>query len=378
VQKLKKKIFYWSPSLVNIATNKAVINSCYSLMKFDRKYQSFIINFFGEFEKYRYEIDLKKIKLIGFFNKAIFKFFPRHGKIRSRSSFIIIFLLSFFPLKNLLNKEKPEYLVIHLISSLPLTLLLLFKFKTKFILRISGFPRLNFFRKILWKFAFRNIYLVTCPTFNTLNYIKKLKIIDSSKLKLLYDPILEIRKINEKKKQKLEFNNYFLTVGRLTKQKNFIFLCECFKKIINTDNKIKLLIAGTGEQENQLSKFINENNLSKNIILLGYIENIYPYFKNANGFILTSQWEDPGFVLIEAAYCRTKILSSDSWPGPIELIEDNHNGILYKNNDKINFLIQFKKFLENKNDYKLKLNGLKKCRKFTIFHHYKSLIKLIS
>ena len=49
-------------------------------------------------------------------------------------------------------------------------------------------------------------------------------------------------------------------------------------------------------KENKIKKFIEENNLTKSIFLLGYIENIYPYFKNSNGFILTSLWEDPGFV----------------------------------------------------------------------------------
>ena len=99
-----------------------------------------------------------------------------------------------------------------------------------------------------------------------------------------------------------------MSVGGLTKQKNFIFLCKAFKKIVKEHSDIKLLIAGEGEQRTELSNFIKENNLSKNIILLGFIENIFPYFKNSNGFILTSLWEDPGFVLVEAAFCRAPIL----------------------------------------------------------------------
>ena len=246
-----RKKFLWSPSLVNIATNRAVINSCYALTKFSKYYDCSILNFFGEFERYREEIQNKKIILIDYFHKIIFNLFPRHGKIKSRISFIIIFFASFFPLKNLLKNEKPEYLIIHLISSLPLTLLLLFKFETKFILRISGFPKLNFVRKFFWRIAFKKIHLVTCPTLNTLNYIKNLKLIDSSKLKLLYDPIIEINEINKKKSEKFELSDYYLSVGRLTKQKNFLFLFEGFKKIVEINNKVKLA-AGNGEQENEL------------------------------------------------------------------------------------------------------------------------------
>ena len=79
------------------------------------------------------------------------------------------------PLKKLIDKEKPDFLIIHLITSLPLILLIFFNFNTKFILRISGMPKLNFFRKVLWKLISKKIYLVTCPTITTLNYLISLK-----------------------------------------------------------------------------------------------------------------------------------------------------------------------------------------------------------
>ena len=181
----KKKVFYWSPSLVNIATNKAVINSAYSVSKYSKKFESYIFNFFGEFTRFENEIISKKINLINFFNNKLIKVLPKYGKIKSRLSFIIIYLLSFFPLKKILEKEKPDFLIIHLITSLPLTLLILFNFKTKFILRISGLPKLNFFRKILWKIASKKIYAITCPTNLTKKKISELKIIDEGKIFLL-------------------------------------------------------------------------------------------------------------------------------------------------------------------------------------------------
>ena len=107
--------------------------------------------------------------------------------------------MSFFPLKKILKKNEPDYLIIHLITSLPLILLILFNFETKFILRISGYPKMNFLRRFLWRLAFKKIHLITCPTKNTLNYIKSLDLADDSKIKLLYDPIINIKEINKKK-----------------------------------------------------------------------------------------------------------------------------------------------------------------------------------
>ena len=195
----KRKIFYWSPSLVDIATNMSVINSAYSLNKYSNKYCTYIINFFGEFNRFNKKLRDKKLTFLNYYHENLYKKFPSEGKIKSRFSFILIFLMSFSS-EEVIKKEVPDYLIIHLITSLPLVLLVFFKFKTKFILRISGYPRMNFFRKILWRLALRKIYLVTCPTQNTFKYLISLNLVDKSKIKILYDPIINLKEINKKKK----------------------------------------------------------------------------------------------------------------------------------------------------------------------------------
>ena len=373
-----KKIYYWSPSFVNIATNRAVINSSYAVSKYNQSFQASIINFFGEFTKFSKELNNKRIFTLNFYNSNLINFFPKQGKIYSRISYVIIFLLSFFPLKNLIKKDQPEYLIIHLITSLPLILLIFFRFKTKFILRISGLPKMNFLRKFLWKLAFKKIYKVTCPTKNTLTYIKSLNIISEDKLSLLYDPVINVSEINAKKKIiNHQYRDYFLAVGRLTKQKNFMFLCNAFKEIVKKNKNIKILIAGEGEDEKKIINYLQKNNLEKNIILIGHIENIFPYFVNARAFVLTSLWEDPGFVLVEAAFSRTLILSSNAKPGPDELIKDNYNGIVYTSENLKSFIDQFNKILNLKDADTIKINSLKSIKKFTLFYHYKELKSLI-
>ena len=345
-------------------------------MKYSSNYQSFILNFFGEFDKFIINQEKKKLRFIDHYPSLV-SFLPYRGKLKSRISFVLIFILGFFPLKKILKENKPDFLIIHLITSLPLILLLFFKFETKFILRISGHPKMNFLRKFLWKLTLKKIYLITCPTENTFKYIKSLNLVDDTKIKLLYDPIINVKEINKKKNEKIDYNNFYLAAGRLTKQKNFMFLCRAFREIIEENDQIKLLIAGNGEQEIKLKEFIRKNNLENNITLLGYIDNIFPYFKNSKGFILTSLWEDPGFVLIEAAFCRTPVFSSDAKPSPSELIKNNYNGTTFQNNDKNSFLKNFKNYLDNSKEKKIILNNLKLSKKFTIFNHYKKLSNLI-
>jgi glycosyltransferase involved in cell wall biosynthesis len=375
----KQKIFYWSPFLVPIATPKAVINSAYALEKYSKEYHCSIINFFGEFDFFKKDIEEKNIELRHTFLSKIYKFLPHNGKIGSRLSFIIIFILSFVPLKRIISQEKPDYLIVQLITSLPMFLLLLFKFNTKFVLRISGLPKLGFFRKLLWRIALKKFHLVTCPTKSTLEYMKSLNIINENKIKLLYDPIIEVKNINYKKNQKKNINhsNYFLAVGRLTKQKNFLFLCKAFKRLIEKYPDIKLLIAGKGEDKEKLLDYIKIHELKKNIILINHVDNIFPLMKNAEGFILSSLWEDPGFVIIEAGFCRTPVFSSNCITGPKEIIKNNVNGFLYESNNLESFLKNFEIFMKKKKNPKILLNNIKYTKRFTLFNHYVSFKKNI-
>ena len=52
-----------------------------------------------------------------------------------------------------MKNKKPDFFIIHLITSLPLILLNLINTKTKMILRISGFPKLNFFLEKIMAFV---------------------------------------------------------------------------------------------------------------------------------------------------------------------------------------------------------------------------------
>ena len=86
------------------------------------------------------------IKLLNL-NFNYFKFLPKEGYINSRLSYFLIYILSFIPLIKLLRTHQPNIVFLHLITSLPLTILKIFNFKTDFALRISGYPKFNFIRK---------------------------------------------------------------------------------------------------------------------------------------------------------------------------------------------------------------------------------------
>ena len=244
---------------------------------------------------------------------------------------------------------------------------------------------MNILRYLFWKIALKKIYKVTFPTLESLEYFKSLKIIDNKKLFLLHDPVFILKDLIHKKKEpidnnlKIEKNDYFLSIGRLTKQKNFIFLIKCFSKLIKDHKTIKLAIIGVGEEENKIRSCIKNYNLEQNVILLGYQDNVYKFLKNCKAFILSSLWEDPGFVLIEAMVTNCLVLSSDCPNGPKEIVE-NKNGLLFDSNSENDFILKFNELIKLSDNKKkeFKINAKKRTKNFSIFYHFKQLHKIIS
>ena len=377
---IKKKIYYWSPHTSHIATIKAVANSALSLIRYgESHYQVSIINSNGEWDKF-----LKKkinfIRLSNFFN---FKIFPVSGFFKSRLVYLYIFFNCFFSLKKTIKNHKPDFLFVQLISSLPLILLILFNFQTKFILRISGYPNLNFFRKLIWKLAAKKLHLVTCPTEITLNYLNSLKIFDEKKLVLLKDPVFNIREIVFLKKEQIEEHldinsKYIISIGRLTKQKNFILLINSFLQIKKKYKEYKLIILGDGEDFSNLNDLVNKSQMQNDILLLGFKKNVYKYIAISDCLICSSLWEDPGFVIIEAGILNKIIISSDCPNGPRELLKNN-NGYLFENNNQSSLIKEFDKYKNNslKNNQSKIVLSKKIFKDYSVYNHFLSLRSIL-
>ena len=347
------KIFYWSPFTSKVATIKAVINSAYSMNKF-QKHETSIINSFGEWDSYKKDLKLKKIKLIEN-DKKINQIF-KDGYIFSRLFYLRIFLNNFFFLKKTIFDHKPDILVIHLITSLPILLFNIFNFKTKLVLRISGYPKLNFVRRFFWKFFEKKIDLITTPTIDTYKYLSKANIFNKNKIYFLRDPIL-LKEENYNNRGRVDEKNYILNVGRLTKQKNQKLLIKSFSKISKKYKSLKLIFLGDGELKQDLIQLSKRLKLQKKISFFGHKRNIYTYIKNSLCVVVSSLWEDPGFVMIESSAFKTPVICSDCPNGPKEFFKDKKNSFLFKNNNSESLLKTFDRFMSmNKSNIKIIVN----------------------
>ena len=128
---------------------------------------------------------------------------------------------------------------------------------------------------------------------------------------------------------KNEFN--VVLIGRMTPQKGFDRLLEAQKRLVCEGIKQHIYIIGDGMDRGDLEKYIEENNLSDSVTLLGFLENPYNVLKQADLFLVASRDESFCLVLAEAMILGIPVMSTRC-TGPTELLENGKNGLLVDNN----------------------------------------------
>jgi glycosyltransferase involved in cell wall biosynthesis len=130
----------------------------------------------------------------------------------------------------------------------------------------------------------------------------------------------------------------FIFVGRLVGDKGINELLQAFKKLIEHNPNIKLILVGMQEQdldplENQTQEEINNN---KNILFVGYQDDIRPYLAISKALVFPSYREGfPNVVLQAGAMGLPSIVTDIN--GCNEIIIDGQNGIIIpvKNSEAI-------------------------------------------
>ena len=168
--------------------------------------------------------------------------------------------------------------------------------------------------------------------------ILKIIVIKKHKLQVIYNPINN-NSIHYKKSQNekiklfgnLKYN--VVSTGSLKKSKDYITLINAVNFLINKNIEINLNIIGEGKEKENLDKLIKKNNLSRNIKLLGYIEDPFPYLVNADLYVNSSIYDGLPLSMIEALVSRIPIVSTDCESGPREILKNGKYGRLVPVND---------------------------------------------
>lgn len=119
-----------------------------------------------------------------------------------------------------------------------------------------------------------------------------------------------------------------LSVGRLAEQKDHLTLIKAFQIFKQTHGNAVLFILGTGPLQSMLQNYIQQQQLTGSVFLIGFEANPYKWMARCDVFVLSSIFEGFGNVLVEAMALGKTVVSTDCPSGPAEILNNGQLGYL--------------------------------------------------
>ena len=147
------------------------------------------------------------------------------------------------------------------------------------------------------------------------------KLFDEGKVKVFKTVInTDVNKFDEalrnatRKEYNIENNIVIGHIGRLTEQKNTLFIIDIFNALVKKEPKAKLLIIGDGNLREEMLKKIEQYEIKDKVLYLGRREDIPQFYNAMDCFLLPSLYEGLPVVGVEAENCGLPMFFSTEIP----------------------------------------------------------------
>lgn len=154
-------------------------------------------------------------------------------------------------------------------------------------------------------------------------------------------------------------------VGRVIRLKRVDYILKAWSLIENSFPDWRLLIVGDGDYLDYEKKYAKELRL-KNVSFEGF-QDSKPYLIKASILTMASAQEGFGMVLVEAQQCGCVPVVFNSFPTVTDIIQDNENGLLVKDEDIEGFAKAISNLINNSDERKrLAMNAMRDSEKFSV------------
>ena len=221
----------------------------------------------------------------------------------------------------------------------------------------------NLFLLIEKSLTLKNSYLLASSTSEMVRAIKEVKY--KKENVLLFDnsinPIENTEGLTIHKTWPVD---YICTVGRPSYQKNIEFMIQVLNEV-RKEKDIHLVIMGVGHHSDKLEdvkKLIDKLKLNNSVTLIDWTEreNIFHIIDNSKFYISTARYEGLPYSVIEAMALSKPCVVSDC-DGNRDLIQNDYNGFVLKDDDISKFSDKIKLLLEDHSLLKKLSMNAKEC-----------------
>lgn len=143
---------------------------------------------------------------------------------------------------------------------------------------------------------------------------KKFKVINNS---IPYEKYLFSLETREKLRSLYNFSKNDIVIGhigRFNSQKNHVFIINLYKKLLESNSNYKLFLIGEGPEKAKIKNMILEMGISNNVIIVDSVNNAFDYYNLFDVFVLPSNYEGFGNVVVEAQVNGLSTLVSNKVP----------------------------------------------------------------
>lgn len=160
---------------------------------------------------------------------------------------------------------------------------------------------------------------------------------EKQKIVRIYNPLDTEEFLSKAEKPVINYNfdqqvPTFISVGTVFPQKGFDRLLNVHKRLLDEGFKHKVLIVGDGYDFENIKKLKSELGVDETATMLGFTDNPYPYFSNADFYILSSRYEGFPTVLFEAITLKKRIISTEV-SGANEMLNNGDLGLIIENSE---------------------------------------------
>lgn len=110
----------------------------------------------------------------------------------------------------------------------------------------------------------------------------------------------------------------FINVASFSPMKGHRLMIEAFRRLERDD--VQLLFVGKGIKFDQTRELVRALGLEKDILFVGFQTNPFKYLARSGCFVLASEFEGQGTVMMEAMACGLPVISTDCKTGPRDLL----------------------------------------------------------
>ena len=125
----------------------------------------------------------------------------------------------------------------------------------------------------------------------------------------------------DKVKDTLKGKKTILFLCRISEEKRPIFIIKVFKKLLEKDQQIVLLVVGDGPVLKEMKNIAQKDGISENIIFFGMQNNVKPFYKIADVTVICSLVEGLTITTYESLAMGTPVVTADVG-GQKELVDD--------------------------------------------------------